>query len=458
MYLKDSMDKKENQYSFHMPSHKENYHFFNKDILSYDLTEYDNFDNLANPQTVIKNSINRIERIFKSEKSFILVNGSTVGILASLFYLNSIGGTILAYRNSHKSFFNGVTLTGQKVSFYTPIINENGFIFNLDYEKIEKSFQNDINIKSFFITSPTYEGVTFNLKKLSTLCKNYGVLLVVDEAHGAHFPLSDKFPESAIKYADIVINSLHKTLPALTQTALLHCKQKHTKGLNTYINMLQTSSPSYIFMYSIDKLMQDIECKNLNFNNYIENIDDLLLNISNLKNIKLLDMPNRDKTRITLYSKRVTGEYINNYLKMNNIFSEMYIDNYIVLITSVCDTKNDYKYLYEILCKLDENISITNKNIDKAKKTVYNYIETLNNEIVYTLKECDILPSINCNLYNSENQIAKDFIIPYPPGIPILLSGERITKSTINIIATLLSQNIEIIGISDDNIRVIQNI
>ncbi len=457
MYLKNIMDNKnknKKQISFHMPGHKENYKFFENDIVNYDLTEYDEFDNLANPETVIKNSINRIERIFESEKSFILVNGSTSGILATLFYLNNIKGKILAYRYSHKSFFNGILLTGQEVDYITPIINQDGFFFKLNYDDIEEKLKTK-EFKALFLTSPTYEGVYFDIERLGNLTKKYGAILIVDEAHGAHFNLHTSLPPSSTKYADIVINSLHKTLPAMTQTALLHTTNKH-KNIETYINMIQTSSPSYVFMYTIDKLMEDIEENNLDFDKYIFDINYLRHEIKKLNNIKILDIPNIDITRITLYSNKITSSDFNNYLKEHNIYCEMYINNYLILITSICDKFKDYTYLIDILKKLDKELDKSNYTIDNKYNFIYNSIDSIRTKSVYTFKEVSLMDDFYVNLEDCLGLVTKEAIIPYPPGIPILLPGECITKEIINAIKNLLNENVEILGVKDNSVKVIR--
>ncbi len=457
MYLKDVIDQKNKnnkQISFHMPGHKEDYSFFKNDILKYDLTEYDNFDNLANPESVIKNTINRIERIFESQKSFILVNGSTCGILATLFYLNNIKGKILAYRYSHKSFFNGIKLTGQEVVYTTPIINQDGFFYKLNYQDIEQKLITE-NIKALFLTSPTYEGVYYNIEKLSKLTKKYNVILVVDEAHGAHFGFHKSLPKRSTNYADIVINSLHKTLPALTQTALLHTTDKH-KEIGHYINMIQTSSPSYIFTYTIDKLMEDIEAKKLNFDKYIFDIIYLRHEIKKLNNINILDIENVDITRITVFSDKISCSDFDKYLKKNNIYCEMFINNYIVLITSICDKFDSYQHLIEILRKLDKSLDKTNNTIDNKHNIIYNSIDSIKLKSVYTLQEVAKMDFSYADLDNSINLVAKEDIIPYPPGIPIILAGECITNEVIIAIKQLLNENIEVIGIKNNSIKVVK--
>lgn len=445
MYLNELMDKRKNEISFHMPSHKEKYHFFEKDILFYDLTEYDNYDNLANPTGVILNSLERIAKIFKSEKSFILVNGSTVGILASILYAQSLGGELLACRLSHKSFFNAITLTGQKVTYFNPILNLNGFFYKLNLDEIEDILNKNDNITSLFITSLTYEGMMFDIKALSDICKKRNIVLIVDEAHGAHLPLSDKFLQSSIEYADIVVTSLHKTLPALTQTALLHCKEVHYNKINKYINMLQTSSPSYIFMYAIDKLMADINSKTIDFDSYIDILILFRQKVKTLKNIFILDGKNVDITRITLYSNVATGLFISNYLKSNGIFVEMFINNYVVLISSVCDLKSDFVKLFDVLSTLDTILD------DKDTKKIYNSFNLLNLTSKYTLKEMEQLDGYSLEINKCLNKISKDFIIPYPPGIPIVLPGEIITKEVIDMILKYIDDDKEIIGVNFDN-------
>lgn len=450
MYLKQLMDKRSFQNSFHMPSHKERYKFFEKDVTFYDLTEYDVYDNLANPTGVIKNTIERIQRLFKSEKSFILTNGSTVGVLSSVLYVNSIGGEILASRLSHKSFFNAVTITGQRVNYFNPIIDENGFFCKINIEHILDILNHNKNIKSIFITSPTYEGIIFDIKKLYEICNQRDIILIVDEAHGAHLQFSDKFLDSSIQYADIVIQSLHKTMPALTQTALLHCKEKHYETLHKYVNMLQTSSPSYIFMYSIDKLMEDIENNVLDFEKYCNNLIEVRRKIKKLKNIKLLDYENADILKLTIYSDKTSGYEMNNFLMEHNIYPEMYINNYIVLITSVCDDIDVFNNLIDALTEFDYFLD------DKQSENIYNTVEIPNNKTVYSLKDADNMKAEPTPLNNCVGKICKDFIIPYPPGVPILLPGEIITDEVVNIILGFIKDGIEVIGIfSNENLETI---
>lgn len=449
MYIKDIMDRRSLETSFHMPGHKGNYTFFENDISFYDLTEYSIYDNLQNPKTFIKNSIDRISRLYKSETSFILTNGSTVGILASMLYASYIGGEILSCRASHKSFFNGLTITGQKATYYSKIIDENGFFCNINMEEIKNILDTNKNIKSLFITSPTYEGVHFDIKSLSALCKERDVLLIVDEAHGAHFPFSDKFLDSSVPYADIVINSLHKTMPSLTQCALLHTKDMHKDKLLQYINMLQTSSPSYVFLYSIDKLMEDIENNILDFDAYASYVIDFRKKLSSLRNIFLLDSENTDITRITLFSYKASGKDINDFLEQHNIFPEMHISNYVVLISTVCDRPEDFDTLLYILREYDKFLD------DKSLKKVYNNFPEVTPLFKYTFKEVDTMPFYKATLKECIGKVSKGFIIPYPPGIPLVLSGEIITETIVKTIEDMLLEDIEIFGMKDNYIEVI---
>lgn len=247
----------------HMPGHKRNAALLGNTLpYGIDITEIDGFDNLHDMQGVLKNIAERVARLYGAKYSFPLVGGSTAGILAAIHAMVPFGAHVLMARNCHKAVYNGVALRGLFPHYLLSAEDENGIVQKISPESVEKALQDNPEIKLVIITSPTYEGVVSDTEEIARICHNHGAVLLVDAAHGAHFGFSPDFPRSACACgADVVVMSLHKTLPALTQTALLHiCSdrisaEKFARSLAIY----ETSSPSYVLLSSIDVCLRMLE-------------------------------------------------------------------------------------------------------------------------------------------------------------------------------------------------------
>ena len=211
-------------YPFHMPGHKRNTDII--DMISpykIDITEIENFDNLHNANDVIKSLMNRIAKMYGSKRSYILVNGSTCGIMAAISSVVKMGDEIALARNCHKSVYNAVYINKLKCNYIVPKVNEYGIFGQIEIEDVEEIFNRNPKVKVVVITSPTYEGIVSDIEGIAKYVHKKGGILIVDEAHGAHFKFDNYFPNSAVESgADIVIESIHKTLPAMTQTSILH--------------------------------------------------------------------------------------------------------------------------------------------------------------------------------------------------------------------------------------------
>ncbi|MGL4790022.1 MAG: aminotransferase class I/II-fold pyridoxal phosphate-dependent enzyme, partial [Anaerotignaceae bacterium] len=284
----------ENVYPFHMPGHKMGNGLEENNVFAMDITEINDFDNLFKPEGIIKEAQQLMAKTFGAEESFFLVNGSSSGIIAAITSVCSDGDTILLARNCHKSVFNGLVVSGARPVYIMPTELEEIPVFGaINPKDVEFALEKNPQTKAVVITSPTYEGIVSDIEKISEIAHNYKIPLIVDEAHGAHFNFNHFFPKSAIKCgADMVIQSLHKTLPAPTQTAVLHIRKGlvNEVRLKKTLELVQTSSPSYIFMGMIDKLRDFLDTDGERaFEVYVESLKDLRKYISGLHNIKLLD-------------------------------------------------------------------------------------------------------------------------------------------------------------------------
>ena len=240
----------EKRIPFHMPGHKRTDFGAFFGIEKMDITEITDYDNLHEPEGIIRESMDLVKDIFKGTESWYLVGGSTLGILVSISSVCKPGDKILIGRNCHKAVYNCIRLLQlEAVYCYADISQKYDVCVDMKPEMVEKKLKENPEIKAVVLTSPTYEGVVSDIKGIKKTIQPYGIPLIVDEAHGAHFVFDKYFPDSATKQgADLVIQSTHKTLPSLTQTAVLHlCSDLIKKEqVEEMIDIYETSSPSYL--------------------------------------------------------------------------------------------------------------------------------------------------------------------------------------------------------------------
>ena len=453
--LQEKLEKyyKEDYLPMHMPGHKRNVELLGEKLpYKIDITEIDGFDDLHHAEGLIKNIENKAKKIFGSKKSFLLVNGSTCGILAGIRSVVNFGDKVLVARNSHKSAYNAIELNGLNPIYILPKIGEDGIDRNIDIVEVEEKLKENKDIKLVIITSPTYEGVISNIKAISDIAHKYNVPVLVDEAHGAHLKFMERIKDKeAINCsADIVVQSLHKTLPALTGTALLHIRGNLVKEENVAreLSIFETSSPSYILMSSIEECLEIIEKRGKElFEEYQNNLKYFYNKSKNFKNLKILgnEIENKDyydfgKIVIKTNETNITGKELADILRNDyKIELEMSSINYALAMTSICDGKENFKRLLYALIDIDNKLEKKYKEKEKLDITLQ-----------LPKKELSILETIkNTNsefktYKETEGRISKEYIWVYPPGIPLITPGEVISKELIKRIEEFRKANIEI--------------
>lgn len=304
---------------FTTPSHSQSFFIFSKlkNLYKYDISETD----FHNPQEELEKAQAKASKIYKTKSTYFLTNGSTSGIIAAVLACVKSGEKVLIWNNSHPSHKNAITLAGAIPVFYElQKDNDWGIFTQTKPEPIEEKLKKE-KIKAVIITSPTYEGIVSDIKKIKDICKKYGTYLIVDEAHGALYPFCEKLPESAIyQDADFVIQSLHKTAGGLNPTALLHCNIDI--DVQTALDLISTTSPSYPVLASIEK--------NINYLNSKKgraNILELIKNIEEMKkSLPDLEFYNGgkyyDSTKILVKSPKFTGYELSEFLYKNKVEDE----------------------------------------------------------------------------------------------------------------------------------------
>lgn len=417
-----------NKYPFHMPGHKRNTQL-GITACEKDITEIDGFDNLHSPIGLIKEVEDRLSAIYKSEKSFMLINGSTVGILASIFAVAKENDTVLIARNCHKSVYNACYLLKLKIAFIEPEYNcENGFYTRITQGAFDEALNKHKNAKAVIITSPTYEGFISRIKT--------DLPLIIDCAHGAHFGFGG-FPE--YPRADIVISSLHKTLPSLTQTAVLNVyNSKYIPFVRRYLDIFQTTSPSYVLMSSVSKCVEFLEGSSSAFKEYEKMLDNF--KSIDLKHLEIIETDDKGKIILSCARANISAVDLADILRSKyGIEPEAVSNPYIIFMTSPADTQNGFDLLKNALKETDE--ALTKKEPESFEKPLYISGEAI---IEYAEK------SEKTELALSIGKISAEYVYAYPPDIPIIIPNQIITEQCVIEITKMIKNGINII--SDSNL------
>lgn len=426
----------------HMPGHKRNSTFLSADLpYDIDITEIDGFDNLHDMQGVLKETASFAAQLYGTKYCYPLVNGSTCGILSAMHALCPYGGHVLLQRDCHKSVYNGVGLLGLTPHYLVPEQDEHGISQKMQPEQVEKMLQAHSDISLVVLTSPTYEGTVQSIKEIAEICHNHEAYLLVDSAHGAHFGFSKEFPQSAVTSgADIVVMSLHKTMPCLTQTALLHiCTEPiDASRVAESLSIFETSSPSYVLLASIDECLRLIaEKKDALFSTYNEHLSAFYKNTQSLKHLSVFHTDDPGKIIISTRNTNLSGADLAKILrKTYAIETEMSAKYYVLAMTSVCDDGLAFQTLSNALSSIDANCTdaIQEKEI-----------------CTFSLPKQLIIPSeaknrkgTFCDLFDAVGKVALESVWAYPPGIPYIVPGEEIPKEFPKMIQTLKEAGVEL--------------
>ena len=420
----ESLDK----YPFHMPGHKRNPKF-GISSSEIDITEIDGLDNLHNPQGVILDIEKRLKRIYKSEHSFISVNGSTAGILAAIHAVCKPDDTVIMARNCHKSVYNACMLLGLNIKYVEPEFDyTNGYYTSITQKTIDEAIRVVPNAKAIIITSPTYEGFISRIKS--------SIPIITDGAHAAHFGLG-YFPE--YPKSDIVISSLHKTLPALTQTAVVNVyNEKYIDGVKRYMAIFQSSSPSYVLMNSIDLCCDYIEKNKLDFGLLYEKICDLRLAETN--NLRIQYSDDISKIVVSCANTDINGiELADRFRNEYSIEPEYASEKYVLFMVTVGDTDEALSRLKYAIEEIDEGLLSIYCELSK-KPNIPEGIQKITTDEKGSLVD----------FQNSVGKTSNEFVFAYPPGIPIIAPNEVITQKAVDHITNAYKKSVNILSDSGE--------
>jgi arginine/lysine/ornithine decarboxylase len=445
--------KNNEKYSFHVPGHSNGSLFkINNDspfknVMEIDQTELTGLDDLHNPSGCIEEAQSLLSNLYGSHRSYFLVGGSTIGNIAAIFSVCNYGDKVLVQRNCHKSIINAIRLKELRPVFIEPVYDCNYETSTyIDFEIIKTALSNHGDAKALILTSPNYYGLSSNYEKIIRYSKEMGLIVICDEAHGAHYIMGGPFPKSVVHQgAHITIQSAHKTLPAMTMASWLHVSKDFNEidELEYHLGALQSSSPSYPIMASLDyarsflqshnqEMLKEVEISIKKLKNDISNIPQLDVCYSDDTNVE------HDILKIKINSNtKLSGFELQKALEKNGIYPEL-ADKSGVLLIHPLGVLGNQKCFIDDLYKSVREFKLEKKN--EIDYTLFKDTSKITS-LEMTYKELSKYNTVYINISDAKNMICAQDIVPYPPGIPIIIKGERLTEPKIKLLKKFIKDN-----------------
>lgn len=516
-YINEALEKyiEKGTYPWHMPGHKrqpegesgnggqppQNVDNFPKsaenfwdDVYAHDFTEAKDLDDMHEPEAFIADSLGEMKKVYGTYATYMLVNGSTSGLMTAIHAVCRRGDVLLMARNCHKAVYNAVCMRGIYPEYLIPeyvdvecpddahgslsIDRENpgktvsDILGGISADEVERRIEdlaaNGRKPQAVIITSPTYEGVISDIRQIAEVVHRHGIYLIVDEAQGAHLRFMKGHETAMAQGADIVIESLHKTMPALTQTSLLHVMAPELDDrIRRYLQIFQTSSPSYIFMQSMEKAVAFGANNEQEFDRYRRRLDAFADRCRTLRNIQLFRpekdgvVADYDEGRIVFMLRSgtcaqdgtaYTGVMLADELADRyGLIVEMASVSYVICISSVVDSEESYDILFNAINEIDSGLC--------QGKDALPHIDIVSKREVFMVpgiawdEKLETVP-----LEDAVGRVSGTFVYAYPPGIPVLAPGEVYDTQAVAGIAAMTDSGLHVAGVDFDGVKVLRNV
>ena len=459
-----------------MPGHKGEAFFrkygygdFLDRFVDCDVTEIRGADNLFQPEGIIRDVMDRYTALYDVQNSYLLINGSSAGLIASVMASVRPGGKIIMARNCHKAVFNALTLAGVEPVYAQPeFLEEYGISGAVSVGEIERCMDENPDADAVILPSPNYYGICSDIEAIAAAVHARDKVLIVDQAHGAHlkffhkFGFGDGMPKSAEESgADLVIGSIHKTLGSLTQSAILnHNTDRVSKYvLEDKLQMIESTSPSYILMSFLDINAEILERYGEDaIGEWRRNLDVFYEELKEIPGLQIMNVEaggaggSMDMTKVNLDMSAygLDGAALELELLKYNIFAELYAGNVLMLMTGIGNTKKHFDRTVAALkdiawqhaadysedhAAINEAYGATSQSTMKAPAAGKLHPIPVHKEMV--------------PLDEATGRICASSLIPYPPGIPLVCPGEEITEEVIEYVKALRLDGEKVMGITD---------
>lgn len=445
----------------HMPGHRggaaappELLDALGEKALALDVSEIGGLDYLHHPRTALAAQQREIADAVGAQASYLLVNGATVGNLAAILAVSGDGDCVAIQRSSHRSVYAGLIASGARPVYVSSRRDtRTGLDVGIDVAELERVLSSH-TVAAVHITSPTYYGACADVEAVAALTCRYGTPLIVDEAHGSHFPFSDRLPSTALSAgADIVVHSPHKQLGALTQSAVLHVGGVAVDhSLRFWLQSLQTSSPSALLMLSLGSAYAYMQQHGAEmYSRAVELAEQLRAEFDGRRRAPLLPAaPGKwDPLKLVMdfSSVRVTGTRGYESLRRSGVIAELADDRYAVLTLGV-------RHRPEEVAALRHAFEVCQGLFDETA-SAYHAEVCPTGRLVFTPRQAVQAAQERVSLRVAEDRVSSEFIVPYPPGVPAVVPGEVILPETVRWLTAALKRGIRLVGPSDATLETI---
>lgn len=462
--------------SFHMPGHKggqgappRGRALFGDELYATDLSELSGFDYLHGATGALVEAQRRAAQLFGAEKTWFLVNGATVGNIAAICTTVADGDALLVARDSHRSVYAGIALSGAHPIYLAPVRNDRlDGLYGIDIQDVRRALDEFPEIRALHITSPSYYGFTVPVQAIAELAHDHNLPLIVDEAHGTHFVFNPDFPATALSCeADLVVQSPHKTLGSLTQSSLLHLQgvRVSSSRLQSNLAMLQSSSPSALLLLSLDLAIQEMGAHgNARWLGAIALANRVRQELSEIDRIdvygpEITGYPgiwgfDPTKVVIDVDGLGTTGFAAGRWLKSSWHINPEFADlRRIVFSITIGDTDDSVGLLIQAVRALVEN----QHDFHEHPSLISLWPSSLPRKLL-SPRVAQQRESVQVATGNAIGRISAEMIVPYPPGVPLLVAGEQISPEVTATMRQLIAAGCRIVGLADstgETLRVI---
>jgi arginine/lysine/ornithine decarboxylase len=458
--------------SFHTPGHKNGAgiipklrNFTKQHVYALDVTVFPEVDSLHDPTGCIRQAQELCAKAYGSRHAFFLVNGSTGGNLSMLMSVCDPGDSIILSRVCHKSVLAGIITANIWPIWLQPKVDQyRDLIYDVSSEDVARALEKYPEAKAVFITSPNYNGITTDVRKIAELCHKHGKILMVDEAHGPHLRFHPDLPESAGESgADIYVNSMHKVLSAMSQGSVLHVNSSavDVNRVRRVVSMLQTTSPNYLILASLDAArMQAVKQGNKLFGALLAHCAEAREELNKLPNIFAMtreemhnDHHDMDATKLTVNVTRtgLTGYRIEDVLAEEFRIQVDCADMFnLIAITGIGTTENDLERFVSAMGEIARRQTGDEQNWKLE-------LPPLTTEVVMLPRDAFFSHNVKrIPLSKAASHISAQTLVPYPPGLPVLTPGERITQDIVVYLQDLAAHTVRISGQESEALKTIK--
>jgi arginine decarboxylase len=463
--------------SFHTPGHKSGKgistrfrKFVGPRIFSIDLTTLDEVDSLQNPTGVIKEAQELAARAAGADRSYFLVNGTTVGNHAMVASTTGPGDKVLIARNCHRSILTGLIVSGAQPVFFQPAFDRDlKLTLNMTFDTVKQAIDANPGARALLITSPNYYGLCADIEKIIPYAHEKGLIVLVDEAHGPHLKFNPKLPTCALEAgADLCVQSTHKIVGGMTQASMLHARagRINIDDVTNTLKLLQTTSPSYILMASLDlaRMQMATEGKKL-LNRTIKLAEEARSKINNINGIscfgkdraKQAGMVDMDVTKltITVSDLGLSGYHVSQLLNTRfDIQVEMADPFHVLVIVSIGDRQDDLDRLVAALQQISAETGLQGALLPLDKV----HPPSLPNPFIMTPRDAFYSDTELVSIDQAIGRVSAEIVTVYPPGIPLLVPGEEVSRAAIDYLWNMAGLGAIIDGLNENNslVRVVK--